>query len=235
MQGVGGKMLKTCPGCNTKKPILLFCKNKRNKDGFSGWCKECDTKAKKVSTKKNRDREAIIIPEFKPCHLCGVEKPANGFVKNTAHKDGLSSYCRECERDRQKTRQKRLRARENVLVPDFKPCLGCKTEKRSSEFNRDRGAEDGLSTYCKRCHSVRNRMAKYGVTDEWYQAVLAAQSGGCSICKAKKPGGRGSWHVDHDHSTGKNRGLLCHSCNLLLGHAKDSTEILQNAIDYLNK
>lgn len=40
-------------------------------------------------------------------------------------------------------------------------------------------------------------------------------------------------HVDHDHSTGRFRGMLCHYCNLLLGHAGDNSETLQAAIRYL--
>ena len=49
-----------------------------------------------------------------------------------------------------------------------------------------------------------------------YDAMLKAQGGRCAlfeVCGHEEPGGRGTWHVDHDHKTGRARGLLCHECN----------------------
>jgi len=58
------------------------------------------------------------------------------------------------------------------------------------------------------------RARQLGVTDEAYEALLEAQGGGCAICGAKPKTRR--LHVDHDHATGKVRGLLCHRCNRAL-------------------
>lgn len=58
-----------------------------------------------------------------------------------------------------------------------------------------------------------NLKAKYGKTLEWYNAQLTSQGGHCAICPATVPGGRGGWKVDHDHVTGRVRGLLCDLCN----------------------
>ncbi|HEY1871076.1 MAG TPA: endonuclease domain-containing protein [Chitinophagaceae bacterium] len=57
----------------------------------------------------------------------------------------------------------------------------------------------------------------------------------CSICGRKTAGGKGTWHVDHDHKTKRFRGLLCHCCNLGLGHFQDSIKLLIKAIDYLKE
>lgn len=73
----------------------------------------------------------------------------------------------------------------------------------------------------------------YGITPEEYAALLDRQLGRCAICRADSAGGRGGWHVDHDHNTGKVRGLLCHSCNLGLGHLKDDPALLRAAMEYL--
>ena len=54
----------------------------------------------------------------------------------------------------------------------------------------------------------------------------------CAICRTDVPRGRG-WHQDHCHATEEPRGILCGSCNLMLGHAKDSIDTLQRAIEYL--
>lgn len=87
----------------------------------------------------------------------------------------------------------------------------------------------------------RSCLKRHGLTQAAYDALLAEQSAACRICRSTKPGGNGGWHVDHDHaccpgqgSCGRCvRGLLCSSCNLLLGHAGDDSEILRRAIEYL--
>jgi Recombination endonuclease VII len=56
----------------------------------------------------------------------------------------------------------------------------------------------------------------------------------CGICGRKKPNGK-NWHTDHSHKTRKFRGILCHSCNIGLGHFMDSIRFLQKAISYLRK
>lgn len=83
--------------------------------------------------------------------------------------------------------------------------------------------------------SERNRkLKKYGLTLEQYNFMLEAQNNSCAICKEDKKTIR-DWHVDHCHTTGKVRGILCHHCNLLLGNARDNKNTLYNAINYLNK
>lgn len=84
-------------------------------------------------------------------------------------------------------------------------------------------------------YHFRTRLEKYGLTETDYQALLIAQGMCCGICLGKEPGGRGDWHLDHDHFTGKIRGLLCHNCNLALGLFKDSISNLTRAIGYLSK
>ena len=81
---------------------------------------------------------------------------------------------------------------------------------------------------------------KYGITYDDYDLLLERQNGGCGICGSKTPGGRGRFHIDHDHSCCPNektcgkcvRGLLCHNCNVKLyvienGWAKKAIEYLE--------
>jgi hypothetical protein len=65
--------------------------------------------------------------------------------------------------------------------------------------------------------------SSYGMTAMDYDAMLAAQGGRCANpgCRTDAPRGMGRFHVDHDHRTGKIRGLLCNGCNLALGHLGD--------------
>lgn len=78
-----------------------------------------------------------------------------------------------------------------------------------------------------------NLRSNYGITLEDYNDMLERQESLCKICQSDFSEFDKSPHVDHDHSTGKVRAILCHHCNLLLGHAKDNPAILQAAIDYL--
>jgi hypothetical protein len=73
----------------------------------------------------------------------------------------------------------------------------------------------------------------YGITMDQYEAMEAAQGGVCAICN-DPPGGRyKNLAVDHCHSTGKVRGLLCGSCNRALGFFRDDTDAIQRAVEYL--
>lgn len=78
-------------------------------------------------------------------------------------------------------------------------------------------------------HSVKSL---YGLSAEAYHALLTAQKSVCAICQ-RPPMGRGELHVDHDHTTGVVRGLLCQKCNQGLGQLDDSPERLRQALAYL--
>lgn len=74
---------------------------------------------------------------------------------------------------------------------------------------------------------------KYGLTLAAWDALFNGQGRCCAVCKTLIVTKRG-WFTDHDHKTGKLRGVLCHHCNLLLGNAKDDIAILAAAIEYLS-
>lgn len=76
------------------------------------------------------------------------------------------------------------------------------------------------------------RKAMYGVNEEAFQERLKQQNGCCAICS--EPFNR-TPHIDHNHTTGRMRALLCFRCNTGLGHFKDSIELLQNAQVYLQQ
>lgn len=61
---------------------------------------------------------------------------------------------------------------------------------------------------------------KYGITLEVWEALFAAQDRRCPVCKSETSGGLG-WHTDHNHNTGRVRGILCQGCNMALGQLKE--------------
>ena len=79
--------------------------------------------------------------------------------------------------------------------------------------------------------SRAHKMKRLGLSPEQYAQMLADQGNACAICQKEFPG-RGP-HIDHCHTTGQVRGLLCNACNSLLGFAKDSPATLLRAIGYL--
>jgi hypothetical protein len=76
-------------------------------------------------------------------------------------------------------------------------------------------------------------ITKFGMTIDEYYALEKKQNGRCAICKTDRPGGRGRWHIDHNHETGQVRGLLCQKCNMGLGLLEHNYERLVRAHQYL--
>jgi hypothetical protein len=83
-------------------------------------------------------------------------------------------------------------------------------------------------------HGLRRQaMKKYGLTLEQYEEMFFQQGGLCVICN-EAPNGR-NLHVDHDHHTGRVRGLLCNACNAGIGHLQDDPNLLRRAVSYLEQ
>ena len=76
----------------------------------------------------------------------------------------------------------------------------------------------------------------YGLSIEEYETMVQQQEGCCAICKKSSllfSGRKKRLCVDHCHTTGKVRGLLCEPCNTMLGMARDNQSVLSSAINYL--
>ncbi len=78
-----------------------------------------------------------------------------------------------------------------------------------------------------------NWIKQYGLTPEDYQALMEAQEGKCALCRKECSSGN-RLSVDHNHDTGRVRGLLCRNCNRGIGLLQESPEILQRAVGYLS-
>lgn len=115
-------------------------------------------------------------------------------------------------------------------------CTRCDEEKPgTSEFfpphNKKR---NGLDSWCRKCRGgyrseIRRGKYRHSISDEDLKQLLATHKN-CMICGIEE-----NLVVDHDHKTGKVRGLLCNHCNRGLGHFKDKEESLRSAIDYLRE
>ena len=156
--------------------------------------------------KEEKSALLLLTLSSKKCSCCGEVKSTTEFTKKKNHgKWCFYSYCKEC--GHKKSKKYRIDNLEK-----------CKNLTRNS--------------------NLRNR---YGLTPEDLEKMLRDQDNKCAIC------GREIFlhgtsvdknkiaHVDHDHKTGKVRGLLCKTCNTGLGGFMDNTEYLLSAISYLKK
>lgn len=120
----------------------------------------------------------------------------------------------------------------------MKTCNKCQISKPLSAFGKNKQHKDGLHSYCKDCYKAINANYKlkkaYGVTTEQKNHLIALQNNACAICEIELNNPK-YINVDHCHTTGKVRGILCHNCNFGLGQFKDNKKLLEAAIDYLNK
>jgi len=114
----------------------------------------------------------------------------------------------------------------------MKHCKRCDTDKPLDQFYKP--ARGSRNAYCRPCQADYLRQHKYGIDAETFQALLIKQDGKCDICSFEFDNTRyGGPRVDHDHDTGKVRALLCHHCNLGLGHLGDDLLKLSLATTYL--
>ncbi|NUP32315.1 MAG: recombinase [Streptomycetaceae bacterium] len=184
------------------------------------------------------------------CPSCGQTKPHSMYHRNGRRADGLAYYCKECVavRAKEKYRTRKAAAGKTVRVPEQLPrgvrrCADCRAVKPVEDFSRNRSASSGYHSYCKPCGNARSAESRqrlhggsrhyhlkrrYGLGADEVDAMIKAQFGICPICLKPRPE-----HVDHDHSSGEVRGVLCFNCNSGLGQFKDRPDLLRRAAAYL--
>lgn len=199
--------MKTCKICQQAKPETEFHKDRQKADGLAPYCKPCLI-AKQREYQKRPPRNPA--PEgFKRCGKCKEVKALDQFHTSTRLYDGHAKLCKPCQYETRKAWA--------LKYPEKAAAL----QKRWRDNNPERAKELG-------------RKYLYGLQPGEYDRMLQEQNGRCAICKTDYPKGRSkSFHVDHCHETGKVRGLLCHGCNVSIGHFNHDVEVLQSAIRYL--
>lgn len=94
-------------------------------------------------------------------------------------------------------------------------------------------SRDWYKTEKGRAYRRKERLARYGLTEETYQALLVAQEHKCAICEVELVDNDRGCHVDHRHDTGRVRGLLCGKCNVGIGMFDEDEDLLFSAMNYL--
>ena len=163
------------------------------------------------------------------------------------HCNMWTSEQRQAASDRAKARwanpEKRIAWSNSIKKPP--KCPTCGETDISKFYVDDKGRR--TTKVCRECHKEQckerwhnrtwldrwaSRNYKYGVTKDFLIGLYEAQQGKCAIC-GNEPSSKRALHVDHNHETGKVRGLLCHGCNVALGSFKEDVNTLNKAIEYL--
>lgn len=147
----------------------------------------------------------------KVCTVCREQKPLDEFQPHIRGAQGRRGQCRVCR---------------NVYEAEWrdKNREACRAAGRKYVANN----REKQKNY--------NREFRTFFTPEVFAQRLAEQDNACAICHVDfETTDSMHIHADHEHRTGKSRGVLCRSCNLGLGYFNDSTILFERAIEYLKK
>lgn len=169
------------------------------------------------------------MDKMKYCCVCEEEKPATieYFHRRSGSDDGLRCDCKTCRKNK------------NLKLPDRtnRRCSTCKELKPNTTDNfHTFSTKSGSATraLCKVCHSKYQKeyklMKHYGLSLMGYELMIEQQDAKCAICNELTS----KLVVDHCHTTGKVRSLLCNDCNTGIGMLKENKEIMLSAIEYID-
>ena len=185
------------------------------------------------------------VPKTKACEHCGLKFPR-------------PSWCGPADWQKRRFCSRRCAVHHNQRGVRWqgkkKVCSNCGIEKPLDAFSirRDGKGRGGRASWCKRCASDHamawnrsnperfrknartHRLKKaYGLSRSEYETMLKQQGGLCAICR--DPTRSHTLAVDHDHSSGTIRGLLCQPCNRALGFLRDDPDLMTAALAYLRR
>ncbi len=164
---------------------------------------------------------------------CGTEKVK--ICSNLIRQPSISCgcFCKEIN-------SKRLR-KGTLANNGYKKCCKCLKTKSIKNFSKTKLNKDGFHGQCLECYRYDRFRKKYKLSADKYNIMLKEQNYQCDCCKIFfKKNSVNSYKkikicIDHDHKSGKIRGLLCGKCNSAIGLFGDSINNLQNAINYLKR
>lgn len=190
------------------------CKRMLPSGEFAPWCHEC----------RRREWQPVAY-DARPCAFCGTD-----FVPTQANMVYCKRKCKVAAANAVKS-QKLLAGKPQRVCAN--PDCGMDITHRRSDtiWCSDRCRSKSLSPELRRKYRLSS---KYGITPEQYDQMAADQGDRCWICRTDDPKTpHGFWHIDHCHTTGILRGLLCHGCNIGIGNFYDNPECLIRAAEYI--
>jgi len=177
----------------------------------------------------------------KTCVRCLKEKPIDEFYKRSTHKDGHMSWCKLCvsehgkiyfqeHKEEARQRQKLYHAKNHDKLLKYSQEYRSTHKKEMASHSKK--YKKNNPEYVKE-YQLNALLNRYKITQEKYDSMYEEQNYCCAICGVNEKTLNKKLCVDHDHKSGKVRGLLCNNCNFAIGAMKDDPTILENAIAYL--
>jgi hypothetical protein len=197
--------------------------------------KYCSTECKHQHRAEAQKAEYHRRRREQACRWCGAEIPLD--AGNRART--CSIKCGEAWQNHVASANARTRAaRRAAWEANKPPCAECggeipSTRRPGVKYCSPDCKKQSMDVRWRKSNPHYMRSYLYGMTAEDYAGLLEAQGNACAICGGEWTNGRP--HVDHDHKTGKVRGLLCGPCNTGIGHLKDDPARLAAAITYLTR
>jgi prolyl oligopeptidase PreP (S9A serine peptidase family) len=173
---------------------------------------------------------------MKRCSICKLFKEPSKFRKNKNKKDGLECRCKSCAvMDHKIHREERIRYYELHRTEKIKSSADYyKTHKKDmTEYKRNYREANKINSRIS--NRKQHIMYTYGITLEEYNQLFLEQKGKCAICGRHQSELKRTMSIDHDHETGKIRGLLCQKCNVGIGSLNDDIDLLNKGIQYLSQ
>ena len=172
----------------------------------------------------------------KPCTRCKKIKPLDEFHRDKIKRDGRKTACKSCHRDQRIAYRERL---VGVEIPAEKQCSGCDQTLPADAFHRSSSSKDGLVGQCRQCKRVDQVERRYSIPHAEVMNMLEAQGWKCAICEipvvwqVSNVQKSTSACIDHCHTEGHVRGILCSHCNRAIGLLRDDPKIVTAAAQYL--
>ena len=174
------------------------------------------------------------------CTKCKLEKPTTEFYKDKYKKSGYTSHCNLCRKKNTqnwsiKNRQKIRDYAKDSYHRNKEEIL--QRRKIDRKNNPEKWSLAAKKRYCKIKARVKG-WKQSGIKDmtiERYDQMIESQNNCCAICNTPASSLKKILNVDHNHSTGLVRELLCDCCNRGLGYFRDSADLLEKAMLYLKK
>ncbi len=162
----------------------------------------------------------------KRCIACGESKPYSDFYRQRGMRDGFRNECKACMCEK---KRQRYRADPG---PYIRRAQEWQRENRERHLEAQRRRRSARGPAEKRGERDLHLSRQYGLTQDDFEFLLVAQAGRCAICDRAVGS---ALHVDHDHSSGRVRGLLCGSCNRAMGLFHEDAARFEAAGAYLRR
>lgn len=168
-------------------------------------------------------------PEWATCHP-GRRNRARGLC-GQCHRLEMAFRPATCHPEKRRTAHGLCANCYHKELKKLNPDFAADQRRNSAKWYREKGRERMRAPRAKARMKAWSLRKKYGFTPDEYLAFRESRGNACEICGDT----RGPLVIDHDHETGKVRGLLCHPCNLMLGNGRDSADRLRAGVEYLEK